>query len=94
MSGEWEHGLEQEGQSRSERRHAFVLCSAAVVTFNHEEILIHVKDHGIKLLPSAEADLFWRAGTGSEFTACYVSHTQADNVALCPYCFSCLNVGT
>lgn len=92
MSGKWEHGLELECKSRSERRHVSALRCAVVVTFNYEELLLSGKDHGIKLFLSAEADLFWRAGTGSELTACYVSHTQAEDMALCPYCFSRLNV--
>lgn len=79
-------------QSRAERRRVFVLWSSVVVTFNREKKLLNGKDHGIKSLLSAEANLFWRAGTGSEFTACYVSHTQREDMALCPYCFSCLNV--
>lgn len=92
MSGKWEHGLEQEHQRGSERRHVFVLCCAVVITLTHEEILLSGKDHGIKLPPSAEADLLWRAGTESELTACYVSHTQTQDMALCPYYFSHLNV--
>lgn len=72
VRGRWERGLEQEHQSVPEQRHVFVLSRAIIVTFSH----FNGKDHGIKLPPSAEADLFWRAGTGSEFTACYVSHTK------------------
>lgn len=49
-----------------------MLSRAIIVTFSR----FNGKDHGIKLPPSAEADLFWGAGTGSEFTACYVSHTK------------------
>lgn len=45
MSGKWEHGLELECKSRSERRHVSALRCAVVVTFNYEELLLSGKDH-------------------------------------------------